>query len=238
VIRDPDLHDLFGQWITTRAAELIEDPPRDLALHAAGCDRCLRLAAAIDMLDGIDVGAAAIPPLITVPTRNEPGTLGPLARSAAISAALVLGAATAAAVGSSWLAGARPAGGGAQPSSPGEGVLAGVPSETASSRPTPSRTTRASQRETPTPEPSGTSPDESPALPAFLPPPPPAPLPPPPTTTPATAAPSITAAPTPTATLVPSPTAVPTVTPDLSPTQSPSPTPTSTPTPTPTPTGP
>src|SRR5688500_20028148 len=58
-----DLHDRFDDWLAGGAEG---EPPRDLAVHASGCDACLRSLAAVDSLQAIDIGAASLPPLGTV----------------------------------------------------------------------------------------------------------------------------------------------------------------------------
>ncbi len=54
-----DHHAPFESWLASGA---IGDPPRDSALHATVCKRCLRLVAARDALAAIDIGRAALPP--------------------------------------------------------------------------------------------------------------------------------------------------------------------------------
>ena len=59
-----DLHDRFDDWL---AAGAEGEPPRDLAVHASGCDACLRSLAAVDSLQAIDIGEAPLPPLGMLP---------------------------------------------------------------------------------------------------------------------------------------------------------------------------
>ena len=54
--RDP--HRRFAEWLETNSDE---DPPRDLAVHAAVCPGCQRQIAAIDMLTEVDTTLAGIP---------------------------------------------------------------------------------------------------------------------------------------------------------------------------------
>jgi hypothetical protein len=65
-----DLHDEFDLWIAAGGpAEL----PRDVAIHAWGCDECLAIAHAIDSLRAIDVAAAPRPPLRAAPLPRMSG---------------------------------------------------------------------------------------------------------------------------------------------------------------------
>ena len=220
--RSLELHDLFADWLSARAGGVAEDPPRDLALHAAGCERCLRSAAAVDTLGSIDVGAAALPPVRVDATGEDHGGLLRLARYAVAGAALVLVAGSVA-IGSSWLGSVRPTDSADQRGTQGEGVLAGVPSATTSPRPTdtPRPSTSTSQRPSSSARASDAPVDE-PTAPPFVPPAPTdQPLPPP--TQGPTAAPSVTPAPTRTAAPTPPPTPAPTPTPTPIP---PTPTPT------------
>ena len=81
-----ELHDEFDAWISAGANE---DPPRDVALHASGCDICLRLAASFDALAAVDPGLAPAPPLRAA--RVSPLSRAParVARSAAAAVAVV-----------------------------------------------------------------------------------------------------------------------------------------------------
>jgi hypothetical protein len=225
--RSPELHDRFADWLMARPAGGADDPPRDLALHAAGCERCLRSAAAFDTLDAIDVGAAALPPLRFDALRDDRGLLR-LARFAVAGAAVVLIAGSVA-IGSSWLSSVRPVDSAERSMTPGEGVLAGVPSATVSPRPTRAATTTPSPSRKPSASerPSG-APTDDPEAPTFA---NPEPTYQPPSTPPPTAMP--TRAPSPTA--APTRTAAPTSTPAPTPVPTPPPTPVPTPTPSPTP---
>ena len=99
--RNPELHELFSEWLSAREHDAAEDLPRDLALHAAGCERCLRSASAIDTLSVIDVGAAEAPPLRVVAVGGR-GRMLLVARYAVAAAALMLVVGSVA-IGSSWL---------------------------------------------------------------------------------------------------------------------------------------
>ena len=55
-----DLHERFGDWLQSGARANL---PRDVALHASGCDVCLRHAAALDGLLGIDLDGVPLPAL-------------------------------------------------------------------------------------------------------------------------------------------------------------------------------
>jgi hypothetical protein len=222
--RTPELHDRFADWLAARVSGADDDPPRDLALHAAGCERCLRSATAIDTLDRIDVGLAAPPPLRAEPVRRGSIRRAQVARYAVAGAALVLLAGSVA-IGSSWLGERRSTESSEVRGSPPEGVLAGVPSPTLRVRVSPTPTTKPSERPSGSAEPSESPSEDGPA-PSFATPqptsqpfPPPAP----------TAAPTFTAQPTPTV----APTPLPTPTPTPEPTPSPTPTPTPEPTPAP-----
>lgn len=219
--REP--HERFAEWLAARGNRADEDPPRDLALHAAGCERCLRAATAMDTLRLIDVGAVTLPPLRVVVNGDGCGKLVRVARYAVAATALVLLAGSMA-IGSSWLGAIRPTDSTGLRPTTGEGVLAGVPSTSATPRPTPTASASLSARPSPSarasdapaddPAPTFANPD-----PTFQPPPPP-----PPTVAP-TVAPSAT--PVPTRTAAPTPTSPPTPIPTSTP---PPPTPTPTPT--------
>jgi len=202
-----DLHERFDEWLTAGAEG---DPPRDLALHASSCAACLRSVAALDSIQAIEIGDAPLPPLRMVAESTD--RLQRVLRYAAGAAAvLVLG--TSVAIGAPALfRSADP-----EVSSPaqttGEGVLAGLPSERATSQPA-TQTVTPSPTDTSSPSaserPSG-APDAT-VFPTTR-----APIPQPPVTPRPTAAPP-TPAPT------PAPSATPIVTPSPSPTASPSPT--------------
>ncbi|HEX2844706.1 MAG TPA: hypothetical protein VHP64_05600, partial [Candidatus Limnocylindria bacterium] len=67
-----ELHDRFRAWLADGAPG---EPARDVALHASGCDACLRDAAALDALGSIDVGTAPMPaarPTAPVQSRTAP----------------------------------------------------------------------------------------------------------------------------------------------------------------------
>ena len=218
--RNPELHELFSEWLSARESDAAEDLPRDLALHAAGCERCLRSASAIDTLSAIDVGAAEAPPLRVVAVGGRGGMLL-VARYAVAAAALVLVAGSVA-IGSSWLESVRPTDSAGPRPTPGEGVLAGVPSAIATSTPSQKPSASPSERESPSADPSQ-APTEVGGAPTFIIPAPtyrrlprpdhrpefaPSSTPPPPTATPIPTSPP-TPIPTPTPTLAPTPTPTP-----------------------------
>lgn len=220
-----DAHGRLADWL---AAANHGDPPRDVALHAAGCGECLAKAAAVDALAAIDPGRAPDPPLVGArPARPSP--LAPLARAGAGFAAIaLLGGAVL--IGSAALFADRaPAtGGGDTLATPAEGVLGaadgpeqapdpGSPSSSPSSSPSPEEAHGSPEPEESTDEPDATT---GPAAPAPV------------ITVPGGAPPPTTP---PTATPIGTPTPGSTVAPTLEPTPPPSPTQTPTPTPTPTP---
>ena len=226
--RELALHEGFAAWLGTGAAGGVEDPPRDLALHAAGCERCLRAASALDSLQAIDVGAVELPdlPALRGASERAPAPAVQVARFAMAGAVLVLVGATIA-IGASWLGAPRGGGPAAVLEPSGGGLLAGEPTDEPSATPEPTPTEPPSPSAEPMlstePMPSITATDPpslatpAPTRPA-LPTPAPtiAPTPPP--------APSATASPPPT----PPPTPIPTpaATPSPAPTQEPTPTPT------------
>ncbi|HET8777388.1 MAG TPA: hypothetical protein VFN76_06980 [Candidatus Limnocylindria bacterium] len=225
-----ELHDDFDAWI---AAGAREDLPRDVALHASGCEACQRLAASFDALLAIDLGLAPPPPLRAAPLGLSSAPVR-LARSAAAAVAVMLVIGAGAIVGANAL---RPpdAVSVVDPSpSPrqAEGVLGAAAGQSGPAAPTltssasVSASASASVRASPTASPTATPRPVAGA---------PRPLPtmgggpPPASATPATPSPTATLASTPTPTPEPLP-------PTPTPTPTPSPTPTPEPTPTPTPT--
>ena len=72
--RDP--HRRFAEWLLATSDE---DPPRDLAVHASVCADCQRQIAALDMLTGIELAGAGIPPLHTGPMERRMGATGRVA---------------------------------------------------------------------------------------------------------------------------------------------------------------
>ncbi len=56
---DRDPHRRFAEWLLATADD---EPPRDLAVHASVCPDCQRQIAALDMLTGIELGNAGMPP--------------------------------------------------------------------------------------------------------------------------------------------------------------------------------
>jgi hypothetical protein len=207
------LHDRFTRWLAEGGRGELS---RDVMLHASACDECLRAAAAIDALLGVDLAAAPAPPVLAgaraatgIPVAVR-ALLGTLAASA-IVVATVIGA-------GSWLrpGGRGEVGAGGSPT-PAGAVLAGGPSPTSSPSATSTASASASASESPSPAASA-----APAGP---------PLTPPVTPPPATAAPTAVAIPT--ATSVPTPRVTPTPTATATPIPTPTPVP---PTPVPTPT--
>ena len=122
-----ELHDRFDDWL---AAGAQGEPPRDVAVHASGCDACLRSLVAYDSLQAIDIGAAALPPL----GRVAPAGREALARTLrfAVGAVAVVLLGTSVAIGASGLLRTAQLGSAQETQSPGEGVLSGVPSAPAS----------------------------------------------------------------------------------------------------------
>lgn len=219
-----ELHQRFHEWLLAGAPG---EPPRDAALHASACDRCLGDAAAMDALLAVDVAGAGMPLLLAGPPRPM--------RSAGVRALRAVGGVTA--VGLLVLAAMIGAGAlrentgapgiaTAPTGSPdGEGILAGGPSFTpAASADAASATASADPSALTSGEPTASevAGEATPTLPPFVAPPPPA-ITPGPTT-------AITPRPT------TAPTPVPTIVPTESPTSTPSPTVAATPTPTPVPT--
>jgi len=69
--RDPDRR--FAEWLETNSDD---DPPRDLAVHAAVCVACQQRIAALDMLTAIDPTLAGMPPVLPVRVAVWPRTVG------------------------------------------------------------------------------------------------------------------------------------------------------------------
>ncbi len=221
-----DVHDRFDAWLATDGTA---DLPRDVALHASGCDRCLGHAAAIDGLLRLDVGAAAPPPSLAAARAGSivtgPVATGPVSAWVPVIGVLALVTAVGLANFNPFRTG--PAAVETTPSPINEGVLggAGGPSLTAGDA-------SASETESASPSSTESDPGASSAPPIVAPPLPAAPTPAP--TRQPTAAPSVapdpTRIPVPTPSPSPSPTPAPTIPPP------PTPTPTAVPTPKPTPT--
>ena len=229
-----ELHDEFHAWIAAGAGG---DPPRDVALHASGCDVCLRLATSFDALFAIDLGLAPPPPVRAAPVSSLSSRPIRIARSAAAAVAVMLVIGAGAIVGANAfqprvtdaVADVTPApilegvlGGAGGPSltpSPTHSPAASASAE-ASASPTPTATPRpVTANATPNPTMGGGPPPAS-AIPAT-------PLPTARPTAAPTSAPSVGPTPVP-------PTPAPTPTP-VPPTPAPTPTPTPTPTPEPPP---
>ena len=125
-----ELHDRFDDWL---AAGAEGEPPRDLAVHASGCDACLRSLVAFDSLQAIDIGAAALPPLGMVAHAGREGLARTLRYAVGTVAVVLLG--TSVAIGASGLLRTAQLGSAQETASPAEGVLSGVPSAPAASQP-------------------------------------------------------------------------------------------------------
>lgn len=205
-----DLHERFAAWVVGGAEG---DPPRDLALHASGCARCLAVAGALDSLRRVDVGGAAEPPSVPA-ARGEPvgrrvgRAIAGLATIAFTGAAIVV------------------ATGVLRPPPASIGSLAATPTPFAQEvlGQTPESPTPAPDESgTPTAEPSPSGDPSEPTAPATAVP---------------TPAPILTPVPTPRPSPAPTPAPVPTsnATPSPAPTPVPTATPTTPPRPTPTPT--
>lgn len=67
------LHDDFQAWAASGASDTLK---RDVAIHASGCDECLRTTAALDSLASIDLMAA--PPPTHAPAVHPDEPDGPL----------------------------------------------------------------------------------------------------------------------------------------------------------------
>ncbi len=132
-----DLHDGFAAWVADGTRDEL---PRDLAVHASGCDGCIRQTAAFDALESVDIGAAPPPPIRAAPIRHVHGPLQ-LARAAGGALVVVIVLGTGAMAGST-LFGSRVPSPSSSPvdaaETPAEGVLSGVPSSTPSPTPSPS----------------------------------------------------------------------------------------------------
>ena len=221
-----ELHEGFDDWLVGGAEG---DPPRDLAVHASGCDACLRSLAAVDSLQAIDIGGASMPPLGMVAAAGRESLTRTLRYAVGAVAVVLLG--TSVAIGASGLLRPTQLGPDVVAASPGEGVLAGVPSARATSQPVSEQPTASASdspkpkqsaseesgtavataapfqvlpHSTPSPEPPGTpEPTDAPPTPSAAP----------------TATPSATATPTASASaspsiVVPTPTPTPTPSPD------------------------
>lgn len=209
--RDP--HRRFAEWLETNSDE---DPPRDLAVHAAVCPGCQRQIAAIDMLTEVDTALAGIPQGRPLPASGSLMTAGRAGIVVAGVAALM-----AIGIGSWRLIQASDLVLGPAVESPTQAVLGGTgaPEPTASASPSPS-----AQPTEGDVTPSASAPTQPPVVapPATV-----GPLPPvQPTVQPtqrATATPRPTRTPAPTAVPTPIPTAVPTPIPTAVPTPTPKP---------------
>ena len=209
--REP--HQRFGEWLETLSDE---DPPRDLAVHAAVCVDCQQQIAAVDMLTAIDLARAGAPPTRPLPTS---GWIRSGGRVVVVVGGVV--ALTAVGLGGWRLILASDLWGGPGTESPTQAVLGG----TGKPEPTPAVSEQA------TAQPATVDPTPSEAAATAAPPQGVAttiPQPPAPPTAQPTVRPSATLRPTrtpaPTAVPTPAPTAVPTATPTPAPTPAPTPT--------------
>lgn len=225
-----DLHDGFGIWLDAGGRD---DPPRDIALHAAGCETCRAHAAAFDALGTIDLDEAAAPPVRAVPIHRNSVSGALRAVAAAVAVIAAIGAGTI--VGGNALRGRAPEASiaiavEASPT-PAGGVLGAAAGPTESAGGSASPTTRPSPSTTPTPR--AVAQGEATPLPTMGGGPPPVLAQPPLAPTPP---PGSFATPRPEPTSPPAVTPPPTVTPAPTPTPAPTePPPTPPPTPTPTP---
>jgi hypothetical protein len=221
-----DLHDRLAAWLDVSPHN---DPPRDVAVHAAFCADCQRRVAALDALAAIDVGTAdelTVPSSLAMRSRAAAGPfhIRPYAR---VLSAVVLGVATGLIVvrSVSLPAASGPA---STPTPIGVGAVLGstgtpLPSSSSSVEPRLKRMSPAVPRSTPA---------ASATVPALPPTSVPLPL---PTLAPVIPGPTPTASPAPTPSPVPSliPEPTPTGTPVATPSETQSPGPSDTPSPTP-----
>ncbi len=242
-----EVHDRFDAWLD-EGGEI--ELPRDVALHAWGCQRCLRHAASIDALMSVDVGAVPPQPIDPLPAagtvRVHPYGVGRTGAWATAIGILIIGGI----ISIGGMLGARGNFANNPGYSPpfGEGVLgeAGGPARSGepTTSPAPTPTVAGEQPGSESPDASATPrPTERPDVPptartTFA----PGPVPTPGRTPFPTATQGSTASPNPTATPTrspipppPSPTPRPTSTPTATPTPAPTPTPTPEPTQTPVP---
>ena len=213
---DRDGHRRFGEWLLTAADD---EPPRDLAVHASVCPDCQRQIAALDMLTGIELANAGMPPARAGRTERRIGVAGRVAVA-------VSGVAAVAAIGVGGWRLVDATGIGATPDgeSPAQEVLGNTGQPQATTPPSPSGELSGPPSPSVSPSPSATPLVGSP--PGVM----PVTTPPPVTTRPPAATARPTRTPRPTST-PPSPTPAPTATPE--PTPEATPTPVETPTPVP-----
>ena len=207
--RDP--HRRFAAWLDTNTQD---DPPRDLAVHAAVCVACQQRIAALDMLTAIDPALAGLPQARPLPVTGWVTTPGRAAVAAGgLAALMVVGIASWRLMQASNVEGVGPA-----VESPTQAVLGGTGA--------PETSAQASIRASAHPSGGEHSASEQPAQPSVVAPPPIIVQPTPPSVQP-TPRPTVH----PTATQRPTGTPVPTAIP-TPPTPAPTPTPTPEPTPT------
>jgi hypothetical protein len=218
-------HQRFTDWLVASPSG---DPPRDLAVHAAGCPDCQRRITAMDELATVDLGLAGVPP--APPLADIVWWSTAARRGAVLGVGLAVVAALAFAGWSSFLAPDQPLA--ATDPTPTQAVQGGVSSTQPSPPPSSGESLVPSSLEA---SPSGAA---TPTIPPFLGPPAPGQTPFP--QVPPTSAPGATLQPgttPPPSSPVPSPqpTRPPTPAPTRPPTPAPTPAPTAPPTPAPTP---
>ena len=131
--RTPELHERFAGWLTARASGDDDDPPRDLALHAADASAASNPPTRSTRSTASTSAWPRRRPFEPTPVRRGSVAWVQVGRYAVAVAALVLVAGSVA-LGSSWLGDRRSTDSGELRATPPEGVLAGVPSPTVGSR--------------------------------------------------------------------------------------------------------
>lgn len=127
-----DLHAGFDDWLSAGAAD---EMPRDLALHASGCELCLARASAFDALRGADPSAAPPPPL-RVAAASRSGALN-IVQVATGAVAVVVVMISGAIAGTALFSGRGPSVAGTVVSTPAEDVLGDQGGPTVTLTPTP-----------------------------------------------------------------------------------------------------
>ena len=113
-----DLHDAFAAWLLSGGREEL---PRDVALHASTCPKCLGGAVAVDALGMVNPGAAELPPLRVAAGRYRRRRALAPAVTGAVAVLLVVAAG--ATLGGILFNPPRSAGVAAATPTPAEGVL-------------------------------------------------------------------------------------------------------------------